>query len=158
MSDPLELSQQAKQSAISFLIMRRRTPRPQDHPSSVFGQEQKIAAMISRLLRNGVLLSAAIVLLGGIVYLVRHGDSIPLYYVFTGEPYQLRGLSGILSSAFSFSGQGIILLGLMILLATPMARVALAFVGFFMVSDSLYTLIAGLVLAILIFGFFNLPF
>lgn len=157
MSKPIQLSEQAKQSAISFLIMRRREPPHKEHPSSVFGQEQKIATMISRLLRNGVLLSALFVLLGGIIYLARHGDSIPLYYVFTGEPYQLGGLTGILSSAFSFSGRGLILLGLLILLATPMARVAMAFVGFFMVSDLLYTLIAGLVFAILVFGFFNLP-
>jgi len=157
MSEPTHIAEQAKQSAISFLIMRRREPRPKEHPSSVFGQEQKIVTMISRLLRNGVLLAAAFVLLGGIIYLARHGDSVPLYTIFTGEPYQLRGLGGIVSSAFSFSGRGLILFGLLILLATPMARVAMAFVGFFMVSDLLYTLIAGLVLAILAFGFFNLP-
>lgn len=157
MSDPTHIAEQARQSAISFLIMRRREPRSKAHPSSVFGQEQKIVTMISRVLRNGVLLAAAFVLLGGIIYLAQHGDSVPLYTVFTGEPYQLGGLSGIVSSAFSFSGRGLILLGLLILLATPMARVAMAFVGFFMVSDLLYTLIAGLVLAILAFGFFNLP-
>ena len=44
-----------------------------------------------------------------------------------------------------------------ILLATPLARVAVALVGFMMAYDRLYTVVAALVLAILVFGFLTLP-
>jgi hypothetical protein len=62
------------------------------------------------------------VLLGGIVYLVRHGEETPDYLVFVGAPADLRGVSGIVADALTFSGRGIIQLGLLLLVATPVAR------------------------------------
>ncbi len=144
-------------SVISFLLMRRRAAPPDRLPPTASSEEQQVALMVSRLLRGGVLLSAAIVLIGAIVYLNQHPEQVPFYHVFTGEPHQLRTLHGIVYSALSFSGRGIIQLGLLVLLATPLARVAVALVGFMMAYDKLYTAVAGLVLAILVFGFLALP-
>jgi hypothetical protein len=64
------------------------------------------------------------VLAGGLAYLSRHGGEAPGYHVFRGEPADLRSLRGILQEAWSLRGRGIIQLGLLLLIATPVARVA----------------------------------
>src|SRR5579864_6855459 len=85
---------------------------------------EKMDSIVGNLLRAGVVLSGAIVLAGGLIYLARHGNDAPGYYVFRGEPADLRGLRGIFHDALSLRGRGIIQLGLLLLIATPVARVA----------------------------------
>lgn len=115
--------------------------------------DHRTEAVIGGLLRVGVLLAASIVLLGGMVYLVRHGTSIPEYHVFQGEPTDLRTISGILSYALSFHGRGIIQFGLLILIATPVVRVAFSVVAFALERDRLYIGVTLIVLAVLLFSF-----
>ena len=55
--------------------------------------DETMAGVIGTLLRAGVILSAAVVLLGGIMYLVRYGHIRPDYKVFRGEPAELRSVS-----------------------------------------------------------------
>ena len=100
--------------------------------------DQKIEEIVGNLLRTGVLLSAGVVFFGGIVYLIRHGWSVADYSIFHGEPEELRTVGGILRYAFSFHGRGIIQLGLLLLIATPVARVAFAAWGFAAERDRLY--------------------
>jgi uncharacterized membrane protein len=114
--------------------------------------DQRTEAVISVLLMAGVLLAAGVVLLGGIVFLARHGSSIPSYHVFQGEPTDLRTLSGIFRDAFTFEGRGIIQLGLLILIATPVARVVFSIFAFGMERDSLYVVVTLVVLAVLVFS------
>lgn len=105
---------------------------------------------IGALLRGGLLFSAAIVLTGGALFLARHGAAAPSYRAFRGEPADLRQVSGIVHAALEGRGRGLIQLGLLLLIATPIARVAFAAVAFALESDRLYTAIALLVLAILL--------
>ena len=91
--------------------------------------DKKIEDIVGNLLRVGVLVSAFVVLLGGAIYLARHGRSPANYRVFQGEPADFRRIGGILKQAFALSGRGIIQLGLLLLIATPVARVAFAVVG-----------------------------
>jgi len=114
--------------------------------------DTRTEAMIGSLLRAGVLLAASVVLLGGIVFLARHGTSMPEYRVFQGEPTDLRALSGIVSFALSFHARGIIQLGLLFLIATPLARVAFSVVAFALERDALYVVVTLVVLAVLIFS------
>jgi uncharacterized membrane protein len=114
--------------------------------------EQQMQVTIGNLLRAGVLAAALVVLIGGTIYLVRHGAAAPHYGVFRGEPADLRTLSGILADAISLRGRGIIQLGLLILLATPIARVAFSVLAFALQRDSLYVVVTLLVLAVLIFS------
>ena len=100
----------------------------------------------------GVLLAAGVVVLGGVVFLAHHGATVPAYHVFQGEPTDLRNLSGIFHDAFTFTGRGIIQLGLLILIATPVARVMFSIVAFALERDSLYVVITIIVLAILLFS------
>lgn len=114
--------------------------------------EERMEGTISVLLRAGTLASTALVILGGVVYLVRHGNSLPQYSVFRGEPADLVTVSGIVRDAFAGSGRGIIQLGLLVLIATPVARVAFSVVAFALQRDTLYVGVTLVVLAVLIFS------
>jgi len=113
---------------------------------------EKMDNVVGNLLRVGVSLSGAIVLTGGLVYLVRHGSEMPAYHVFRGEPADLRTLRGIVQDACSLGGRGIIQLELLLLIATPIARVAYLVYAFARPGDRLYALIALIVLLLLTCG------
>lgn len=112
--------------------------------------DQKIEEVVGNLLRTGVMLSAVVVLFGGIIYLARHGTEPADYGVFHGEPEELRTVGGIVRYAFSFHGRGIIQLGLLLLIATPVARVAFAVWGFAAERDRLYVFFTVVMLLILL--------
>jgi len=112
--------------------------------------DQRMEEIIGDLLRTGVLLSAFIVSCGALIYLIRHGHSPADYRVFHGEPTDLKNVRGILRSAFKLRGRGIIQLGLLVLIATPVARVAFSVWGFAAERDRMYVAFTLIVLAILL--------
>ena len=114
--------------------------------------DQRIENMVGNLLRAGVSLSAFVVFVGGVIYLARHGRSPADYRVFQGEPSDLKTISGILREAIRFRGRGIIQLGLLLLIATPVVRVALSIWGFAEEHDRLYMIFTGIVLIVLLYS------
>ena len=114
--------------------------------------DQKVEGVIGNLLRTGVILSATVVLIGAVIFLARHGGSPADYRVFKGEPNDLRSVAGIVERSIHFSGRGIIQLGLLILIATPVARVAFAIYGFAAEGDRLYVGFTIAVLAVLLYS------
>jgi uncharacterized membrane protein len=114
--------------------------------------DQRIETIIGDLLRDGVLAAAAMVAFGAVIFLARHGRETPHYGVFMGEPAEYRTISGILWRAASFHGRNIIQLGLLILIATPVARVAFSVIAFALERDRLYVGITLVVLAVLLFS------
>jgi uncharacterized membrane protein len=113
---------------------------------------EQVNEMIGSLLRAGVLVSASVVFVGGALFLLRHGFDPPHYRVFQGEPPDYRRLGGILMEAVALKGRGIILLGMLFLIATPVARVALSILTFARQRDLSFVFITSLVLAILLFS------
>lgn len=116
--------------------------------------DQRVEEIIGNLLRAGVIIAASVVLLGGIIYLIRHGRQAPNYRVFIGEPAYLRGVSGIIAEARALSGRGIIQLGLLLLVATPVARVIFSVAAFALQRDLVYVVITLTVLTILGYSLF----
>jgi uncharacterized membrane protein len=114
--------------------------------------DEQFDILLGIVLRAGVLVSATVVLCGGLLYLLRHGLSAPEYHVFRGEPGDLRSISGIVSGARSLSGRGLIQLGVLLLIATPIARVAFSVVGFVRQRDWMYVGIAVIVLILLAYA------
>jgi uncharacterized membrane protein len=112
----------------------------------------RIEVIISGLLRTGVILAAAVVLFGAILFLVQHGHDVAAHGVFHGEPESLTSVSGIIHGVLHLSGRAIIQLGLLILIATPVARVAFSAVAFAIEHDYLYVWITLFVLAILLYS------
>ena len=114
--------------------------------------DQYVDELIGNLLRVGVTLAAAVVLFGGPVYLFRHGLAAPHYHIFVGEPADLRSVSGIVRDALALRGRGLIQLGLLLLIATPVARVAFSVAAFAVQRDRLYVVVALIVLAVLMYS------
>jgi len=119
---------------------------------NVNAEPHELEIRLGKLLLTGVLLSACVVLIGGIIYIYRHGSEVPAYHEFRGEPVELRTLLGILSDSTKLHGRGIIQLGLLLLIATPIARVAFAAYGFARQRDWMYVGIAVCVLLLLLYG------
>ena len=120
-------------------------------------RDRRIEIILGNLLRTGVLISAAVVLVGASIYLPRHAHEPADYRVFRGEPSEYRTITGVIQSVISGRGrgrgQGLIQLGLLLLIATPIARVAFSVVGFAIERDRLYVAFTLLVLAILLYSF-----
>jgi uncharacterized membrane protein len=114
--------------------------------------DQKVEDIVAILLRTGVLLSAAVVFCGAVIYLARHGHQAADYRMFRGEPTDLRSISGIIRDAADLSGRGIIQLGLLLLIATPVARVAFAVFGFAAERDRMYVVFTLIVLGVLLYS------
>ena len=112
--------------------------------------EHEVELLLGRLLQVGVAISAAVVLAGGIMYLARHGGARPHYGRFVGEPEELRNITGIVHGARAMQGRALIQLGLLLLIATPIARVAFSLVAFLRERDRAYVLITSFVLALLL--------
>ncbi|MGA2811191.1 MAG: DUF1634 domain-containing protein [Candidatus Acidiferrum sp.] len=117
--------------------------------------DKRIDLLMGMLLRTGVLLAALIVLIGGIVFLLRHPAPVTNYHVFQGEPAELRTLHGIVQQAWTGHGRGLIQLGLLLLIATPVARVAFSVGAFSSERDWTYVAVSILVLALLVYSLFS---
>lgn len=114
--------------------------------------DQGIENVLGNLLRAGVLLSAFVVSVGGIIYLVRHGHVPVDYRIFRGEPADLRGVRGIVRDSLAVRGSAIIQLGLLLLIATPVARVAFSIVGFAKERDGMYVVFTIIVFSVLLYS------
>ncbi|MGB8028949.1 MAG: DUF1634 domain-containing protein [Terracidiphilus sp.] len=114
--------------------------------------DRRLETIIGRLLQIGVLIAAATVIAGGVLYLAQsHSDHVNYRSFVSGSP-NLCSLPGIVLSAAHFESVGLIQLGLLLLIATPVARVAMAVVGFALERDRLYTVVSLIVLLVLAFS------
>ena len=112
--------------------------------------DKKLEILMGNMLRYGVLISALFVLTGAVIYLVQHGSEKPVYHLFSGEPFRFINLKQIFENACRGQARSIIQLGLLLLIATPIARIIFSIVGFLLEKDYLYVVITTTVLAIII--------
>lgn len=89
---------------------------------------------------------------GACVYLFRHAHEPADYRIFRGEPSDFRTIPGIIDSVLNGRGRGWIQLGLLFLIATPIARVVFCVVGFALERDRLYIVFTAIVLAVLLYS------
>jgi uncharacterized membrane protein len=113
-------------------------------------KDKDMQVIIGWILRGGVMVSMILVVIGGIFFVYRHGHSIPDYKTFKGVPVFIHGLGGIINGVITMKGQAIIQLGIILLIATPVIRVAFSAVGFLLEKDYLYTFITLIVLLIIL--------
>jgi len=114
--------------------------------------DRRLETVIGRMLQFGVFLAAAVVAAGAAVYLMRHHSEPVNYRHFVEGGPSIETLGGIIQSAAHLSGQGLIQLGLVLLILTPVARVVMAVVGFLMEKDRLYAVVSLIVLLVLAFS------
>lgn len=107
-----------------------------------------IQKLIGNTLRWGVTIASVIAIIGLVLYLLQHGNEPqPDYAHFDTSRPAFTHLSGILSGFASGESHGIIQVGVLTLILTPILRVVLSFVDFLRERDWLYALISAIVLA-----------
>ncbi len=116
--------------------------------------DHQVDLVIGRLLQIGVLAAALVTLAGGVLYLAHHAGVAPDFRTFAGAPTALRSLSGIVRGVAAGSSASLVQLGLVLLILTPMARVALTLGAFVIQKDRLYVGLTAIVLAVLVYGLF----
>lgn len=92
--------------------------------------DASLERMVTVLLRTGVLVSASVVFAGGVYYLSEHGSEPANYRHFAGQPSVDRVVSEIVGGAIALRPRSIIQVGILLLIATPIARVAVSLVAF----------------------------
>jgi uncharacterized membrane protein len=113
-------------------------------------KDQRMESLLGSLLRFGVLAAGAVVLTGAALFLKHHGSEPASYHVFRGEPTDLRSVGGIVSDSLDLQGRGLIQLGLLLLIATPIARVVMSAVMFTAERDWRYVTFTLIVLTVLL--------
>jgi uncharacterized membrane protein len=128
-------------------------PTPEPAPSAPAGDALETA--VSRVLGWGLALACAVVLVGGILVVVDNrageaGGAAPDLGTFRPEPAAFRSIPAIVSGAARLDPPSVVLLGALLLIATPITRVALALAVFGVRRDRLYVAISLALLAVLV--------
>ncbi|HKV70098.1 MAG TPA: DUF1634 domain-containing protein [Gemmatimonadales bacterium] len=111
--------------------------------------------VVSALLRYGVILSAATIILGLVLLLFQVGLQafISIPRVPAAESTDLTSVRAVLSQLLPPVPQAVMDAGILLLIATPVLTVGASVVSFAIEGDRLYALIAAVVFAMLIIGF-----
>ncbi len=114
--------------------------------------DEHVELFIGNLLRWGVILAAVVTAIGGASLLFLHGGAIADYRVFHGQPDALKSVPQVARNAYARHPEAIIQLGLLLLIATPIARVALSLLAFVKQHDRTYVVVTTIVLALLLYS------
>jgi uncharacterized membrane protein len=120
-------------------------------------RDQRIERIIGALLQVGVVLAIAVTMLGACLYLGRQGRHVADFRVFRGEPWDLRSAPAVVAAALAGQREAVIQLGVLILIATPIARVLFSLVAFAVERDLTYVIVTLIVLVVLLYGLFGWP-
>ncbi len=118
---------------------------------------RRVEILISNLLRIGVLLSLAFIVGGTILSLARHPEYLSQgisfrNFIGTNDPV-VHSLNEVVAGLASFSGQSIVTVGIVFLIATPVMRVGVSIFTFIYQHDRLYVLITTTVFSLLLLSF-----
>lgn len=138
----------------------RRRPLSPDEARAMEEKVRQVELAISLVLRIGVLVSVAIIAAGLVVLFAHHTDYLglrgPVSYTTltsTSTPFP-HSFGALWHSIAQGEGQGIILLGVLVLILTPVVRVAVGVLSFLYEKDLPMALVTLLVLALLVGSFF----
>ena len=120
--------------------------------------DTRVEQTMGNLLRAGVVLAAVVTAVGGAIYLAKRWEEpVPDRHEFHGEPPELTSVPGVVGYALSGRGAGLIQLGALLLIATPVARVAFSVYAFARQRDKLYVVVTLIVLVLLLVGLLGGP-
>jgi len=117
----------------------------------------RVEMLISSLLRIGVITSLSVVIIGTVISFWRHPD-------YTSVPAELRRLTSpgaafpdslrrVWHGVVKLRGQSVVALGLLMLISTPVLRVAVSIFAFVYQRDGRFVLITTVVLVLLLLSF-----
>jgi uncharacterized membrane protein len=127
-------------------------------PPPVDPRTHQVERVISVVLRGGVGLSLLLVIAGTLLSFTHH----PTYMHSAPDLGQLtkpgaefpHTLRGVMAGLREWHGQALVVVGLLVLVATPVARVAISILLFMIQKDRMFVIITTLVLALLLLSFF----
>ena len=128
----------------------RRDPLPTE--ARARWTDEQVDQLLGNLLRIGVIVATIVAVIGGVLLLAQRGFAPASGHVFSGEPPELRSVGGIVRGVAALHPDAIVQLGLVLLIATPVARVAMSLVAFILQRDRVYIVVTSIVLALLIFS------
>lgn len=118
---------------------------------------RKVELLISNLLRVGVVSSLVVVVIGLVVSFLHHPGYIrsatQMHQVISDNHRTWHSLSELGPGLLQFRGEAIIMAGLLLLIATPVMRVAVSIVAFVVERDPIFVVVTSFVLAMLILSF-----
>ncbi|MFP5267943.1 MAG: DUF1634 domain-containing protein [Acidobacteriota bacterium] len=117
--------------------------RPSDH---------ELELSVAGMLRFGVTAAAVVSIFGGLLYLRQPHASISRFQKFNAGGPGLRTISGIWQGTVHLDPRSMIQFGLVLLIATPVARVVFCVIGFARQKDRLYVLVSSIVLLVLLYS------
>jgi uncharacterized membrane protein len=131
-------------------------------PDEVNESVRRVELIISSILRFGVIASLTIVIIGIIVTFSRHPVYLhspaplkPLVHPEKqAEPEFPHTIPQVIQGLAGFRGQAIIAVGLLLLISTPVIRVAVSIFVFLHQKDRFFTIVTIVVLALLLLSFF----
>lgn len=119
---------------------------------------RKVEILISMILRIGVLVSLAVVLAGLTISFVHHPDYIrsrqDLKQVTAPGRTSPHNFHDVVEGIRHGRGEALTMLGLLLLIATPVVRVAVSILAFLYERDPVFVVITTFVLTMLILSFF----
>ena len=118
---------------------------------------RQVELLISNLLRLGVGISLAIILLGTAISFTRHPDYATSHTELSRLTRPGAAFPHTLAQVFNGirhgQGRAIVILGLLLLIATPVLRVAVSVFAFVYERDPTFVIITSIVLALLLLSF-----
>jgi uncharacterized membrane protein len=113
----------------------------------------KMELAISQMLRAGVSVAAVVVFIGGLLYVLQAHGVMPDYVHFNGIASPADRIPPLLV-AHHLDSRNMIRLGILLLIATPIMRVAYCVYSFAVQKDKIYVVVSGIVLSVLLYSFF----
>lgn len=117
--------------------------------------DERVERVLGTLLQSGVVISGLVVLAGGILYMLRYGHDPVQFANFVADRESLRSLRSVVTNALHGDARAIVECGLLLLIATPLARVIFSIIGFALERDRLYVVLTVIVFMILIYSLFG---
>lgn len=114
-------------------------------------QVRQTELLISAILRGGVYLSGGVTLLGLLLFFAQNGSLSSTAATHIAFPHTI---AAVISGIAHGDPVAIIVLGLVLLIATPVSRIAVSILAFAVEKDWRYVAITSAVLLILLISFF----
>ena len=119
---------------------------------------ERMENLISHVLRLGVVVSLLVIVTGTVVSFIHHPGYLwsheELGRLTSPDGFSMPSLHAVLASILAGRGQAIVMLGLLLLIATPVLRVAVSIVVFLIQKDMVFAWITMFVLTLLVLSFF----
>lgn len=115
--------------------------------------EKDMQILVGNILRIGVLLAMIVVIAGLALFIYANGSNKAQYGTFVEGGH--AGMAALWSGIKAGNANAIIELGVILLIATPIARILFALIGFWLEKDRLYMIISLIILCVMAVSIFT---